>query len=79
MMFVLQRIGLISKTSLVRKRGFLIKFLPNFPTLVIIGFLTRCLKREKVLAHQALSHLVENVARSIMVIALLGRTIAFGM
>ena len=67
------------KTSLDLRRGLLIKFLTNFPRLMMIGCLTLSLKREEVLAHQVKSQLVENVARSIMVIALLGRTIALGV
>ena len=43
------------------------------------GSLTLNLKREEVLAHQVKSHLVESVARSIMVVALFGWTIALGV
>ena len=67
------------KTSLGVRRGLLINFLPNFPRLVMIGCLNLSLKREKVLAHQARSQLVESVARSTMVSALLGWTIALGV
>ena len=61
------------------KRGSPIKFLPNFPRLVMIGCVTQNIKTEEVLAHQATSQLVESVARSFMVIALLGRTITLGV
>ena len=79
LMVVLQRVGLIFRTSLGFIRGPLIKFLPGSLRLIMIGFLTLSLKIEKVLAHQTRSQLVESVARSIMVIALLGRTIALGV
>ena len=61
------------------KRGSPIKFLLNFPRLMMIGCVTLNIKTEEVLAHQATSQLVESVARSIMVIALLGRTITLGV
>ena len=57
------------------KRGSPIKFLPNFPRLVMIGCVTQNIKTEEVLAHQATSQLVESVARSIMVIDLRERII----
>ena len=73
------RVGLTFKTSLGSRRGFLIKFPPNFSRIVMIGCLTLSLKREELLVHQQRRQLVESVARSIMVIALLGRTIALGV
>lgn len=79
MIVVLQMVSLISMEILGSRIGFLIKFLPNFPRLMMIVFLTLSLKREEVLAHQERSELVENVERSIMVIALLGRTISLGL
>ena len=75
MMEVLQKIGLRYKTSLDSRSGFLIKFLPSSLSLVVIGFLTICLRREKVLVYQSRSPLVESVARNTMVIALRGWTI----
>ena len=72
---VLLMISWISKTGLDLRRNFLIKFLLSFPRLVMIGCLNLSLKREKVLVHQARHQLVESVARSTMVIALLERTI----
>ena len=79
MIVVLQMVSLISMEILGSRIGFLIKFLPNFPRLMMIVFLTLSLKREEVLAHQTRSKLVESVARRIMVIALFGKTIALGL
>ena len=53
------------------------KFLPNLTSLAIIGCLTLSLKKEEVLVHQTKSQNVDSLARSIMVIVLFGRTIAF--
>ena len=61
------------------KKSSLIKFLQNFPRLVMIEFNTISIKREEVLAHQTISQLVEIVERSIMVIASLGWRIALGV
>ena len=44
------------------------------PKPMMIGFQTLSLKREEVLVHTRRNQLVESVARSTMVIALLGRT-----
>ena len=55
--------------------GFLVKYLRNFPMLMMIGCLALILKREKVLAHLERSQHVESMERSIMVIALLGKTL----
>ena len=44
---VLQRVCLTFKTSLGLRRCLLIKFLPNFPRIMMIGFLVLSLKREK--------------------------------
>ena len=76
MMEVLQRIGLRYKTSLDLRNEFLIKFLQSSLRLVVIGFLTLRLRREKVLV-QSRSQLVESVAISTMVIVLKGRMIVF--
>ena len=42
---VIQRVGLTFMTSLGLRRGILIKFLLDFLTLVMIGYLTLSLKR----------------------------------
>ena len=67
---VLQRVGLISKTILGSRRGFLTKFLPSSLRLGMIGSLTLSLKRDGVLIHQPQRQLMDGVARSIMVIFL---------
>ena len=74
-MMVRQRVGFTFKTSLSSRRGFLIKFLPNFPRLVMIGFLTQSLKKEGVLVHLQGSQLVGSVSRNIMVVAFRERII----
>ena len=79
MKVVSQMVGLTFKTSIDLKRGFLINILPNFQRMMMIGCLAICLKSEEVLAHQARSQHVESLARSIMVIALLGHTITLGV
>ena len=78
-MEVLQTIGLIYKTRLDYRRGFLIMFLTSSLRLVVIGCPTIILVREKVLLHQSRSQLVESVARSTMVIFLRERTIVLVM
>ena len=45
LMVVLQRVGLISKTSLGSKKGFLIKFLPSYLRIVMIKCVILSLKR----------------------------------
>ena len=67
---ILQRDGLISKTILSSRRGFLIKFLSSSLSLGMIGCLTVRPEREKLLAHQTRNKLVESVARSTIVISL---------
>ena len=79
LMVFLRRVGFISKTNLDLRRHLIIKFLPNFPRLVLIECKTLCLKKVDVLANQARSKIVESVARSIMVIALLGLTFSLGV
>ena len=68
-MVVFERVGLIPEKSLGSRRGLLIKFLSNFPMLMMIGCLTQNLKMKEVLAHQTRSQLVESVVKNIMVVA----------
>ena len=65
LMVVLQRAGLISKTSLGSRRGFLTKFLPSSLRLLMIGCLTLSLKKEEVLVYQIKSLLVPSVEKVI--------------
>ena len=70
LMKVLQTIGLKYKASLDLRSGFLIKSLQNSQNLVVIGFITLNLRREKVQIHKIESQLVENAVKSTMVISL---------
>ena len=75
--------GGASKRSLeIQFKARLKKRFPNqvpskFPRLMMIECLTLILKREKVLHHLTRIQLVDSVAKNIMVIGLLGGTIAF--
>ena len=68
LMMLLQRVGLISKTSLSLRKGFLTKFHTISLTPVMIGCLTLSLRRERILVHQPRSQLVKSVARNIIMI-----------
>ena len=69
-MGVLERVGLIFKTRLGSRKGFLTNLLLNSQRLGIRGCLTLSLKREETLVHQQRIQLVEGVSRSIKVIML---------
>ena len=66
-MVVLQSVGIIFKTSLGLRRGFLIKFLLSSPSLEMIGCLNLSLKRERVLVLQLRILLVPSLERVILV------------
>ena len=67
-----QRIGLRYKIILNLRSGVEIKSLPNSQELMVIGFLTLDLRREKVLIHQRRSQLMESVVKRTMLSALRG-------
>ena len=79
MIVVLQRLGYILKTNVGSRRGFLVNSLQSLPRLVMIGCFTLSNKIEDVETHQRRSHLVESVARGIMVISLFGWTIVLSV
>ena len=64
-MVVLQSVGIIFKTSLGLRRGFLIKFLHSSVSIRMIGCLPLSLKSERILVHQPKRQLVESVERTI--------------
>ena len=63
----LQREGWKFQRNLYSTRGYPIKSLPNFPRLVMIGYIILSLKKKEVIVHQARSLLVPSVVRSIKV------------
>ena len=63
LMEVLQRISLRYKTRLGLRSGFLIKYLPSFPRLGMIGCLTITLRREGILVHPTRSLHVPSVEK----------------